>query len=89
MIFYYANSFMSGIGKLGNRCCYSKKRSYNWKILNLIFFSIKKRYIANKIRLISTNIVVILLILLMVLLTMTNIMLQKYQLLIYKLYVNI
>ena len=75
MTFYYANGFISSIRWLGSRYYYSKKRSCDQKTLNLVFFSIRKRCIAGRMRLISTDMVVVVLVLLMILLAMTNIIL--------------
>ena len=89
MISCCANNFISGVGSLGDRCCYSKERSCGQRISNLAFFSIKKGCTTGKMRLILTDIVVVVLFSLLVLLAMTNIVLQRYQLLIYILYADI
>ena len=89
MITCLANGSISGVRKLGNRCSYSKERSYDQRTSNLVFFSVIKRCTAGGMRSVLTNIVVVVLVLLLVLLVMTNIVLQSYQLLIYILYANI
>lgn len=53
-----------------------------------IFF-IKKRYTTGRIILILTNIIVVVFSTFFVLLAMKNILLQSYQLLVYKLYIDI
>ena len=89
MISHYANGSISGIGRLGGGCCYSKKRSCGKRTLNLAFFSIRKGRTAGGMRLVLIDIVVVVLVLLLVLLAMTNIVLQSYQLLVYILYADI
>lgn len=59
------------------------------KILNLVFLFVIKIYMSNKMPFVFINIMVLMLNLLLVLLSITNIWLQKYQLLIYKSYADI
>ena len=75
MISSCANSSISGIGKLGDECCYSNEQSYSQKTLNLIFFSIRKKRMAGGIRSVLTDMVVIIFISLLILLAITNIVL--------------
>ena len=89
MISHCANGSISGVGRLGGRCCCSKERSCGQKTSNLAFFSVRKRRTAGRMRLVLTNIVVVVLVLLLVLLAMTNIVLQSYQLLVYISYADI
>lgn len=63
---------------MGNKYYYFKKRNYSQKTLNLVFYSIKKRYIVSKMRLKLTNIVVVIFDLLLVLLNIINIRLIKF-----------
>lgn len=72
---YCGNSSIYDIEKLGSECYCFKKLSYSKTISNLVFISVKKRYTAGEIVLISTNIIVFMLILLLVLLAMKNIVL--------------
>ena len=82
MISCCANCSISDIEKLGSRCCYSKERSYSQRTSNLVFLSVREGRTAGGMRLISTDIVVIVLVSLLRLLAMTNIVLQRYQLLV-------
>ena len=83
MISYYANGSIFGIGRLSDRCCYSKERSYSQKTSNLVFLSIRKRRTVGGMKLVSTNMVILIFVLLLVVLAMTTIVLQSYQLLVY------
>ena len=84
MIYCYTNNSVSRLGKLGRRYCHSKKQSYDQKISNLTFLFIKKKYIATRIVLILTNILVEMLILPLILLDIIFIFTTKS---IYKLYI--
>ena len=89
MIYHYANGSISGVGRLGGGCCYSKEWSCGQRTSNLAFLSVRKRLTAGSMRLVSINIVVVVLISLLVLLAITNLMLQSYQLLVYISYADI
>ena len=75
MIICYANDSIFGIKMLDDRYCYFKEQSCGQKISNLIFFLVRKRHMADEMRLVLIDIVVIMLVLLMVLLAMTHIIL--------------
>ena len=59
MIFHYANGSISGIERLGGRCCYSKEQSYGQRTSNLAFLSVRKGRTAGGIRLVTTDIMVV------------------------------
>lgn len=75
MISRFANSFLSEIRRLSNRCCYFNKRSCGQRTSNLAFFFVRKRHTIGMIGLVLTNIVVVALGSLLIPLAMANIVL--------------